>query len=119
MNMCQVHWDKLREAIRSRGLYRFVAPDGAVAARRAVDGAFDPLMNAGMAIFTHAMDKVGLHLMAPGGDGTPPCPLCFLKAQCPDTAHPKGECPYFETWIDRAADDQFEEAKQRGLVAAT
>lgn len=41
------------------------------------------------------------------------CPLCYAIEHCPCD---KADCPY-PTWIDRAADDQLEEARRLGLVS--
>lgn len=83
MNMCQQHWDRLREKIAERGLAHLIAPDGATAAaqladqfQRAADERdeatpvnFDPLMGAFMAIGANVMSLLGpsaLYLMTAG-----------------------------------------------------
>lgn len=70
MNMCQQHWDRLREKIGERGLSRLVAPDGETAAAQMADqfrrgdadptpANFDPLMSAFWAIGSNVMSKLG------------------------------------------------------------
>lgn len=125
MRMCQTHWDKLRGALRLRGLYDLVAKDGAQAARDLADGRPDPLMSAHNAIVGNALGLVGLAAMAPNDDGTERCPLCYLKqlslaspkCECGDLAcAPESRAERFEGWIDRAADDELQRvgAKRAG-----
>jgi hypothetical protein len=114
--MCQSHWDKLRDALKVRGLYGMVAQDGAQAARDLADGRPDPLMAAHNAIVGNALDTAGLAVMTPNDDGSERCPLCYLKAlslaapgcECSDpTCTPESRAERFERWIDCAADDQL------------
>jgi hypothetical protein len=108
MNICQPHWDRLKLAITSRGLADFIAKDGKEAVRQAVTQIedpttltlenFDPLMGANNLIFSAAMQRVGLALLAPDPEtGRPPCPIC----KC---AGPK----FDQSWIDGAADQAAE-----------
>lgn len=78
MNMCQDHWDRLREKITERGLAHLVAKDGATAAAQVADQLrrgddtptvtnFDPLMGAFWAIGSNVMNMLGpssLYLLA-------------------------------------------------------
>jgi hypothetical protein len=85
MNMCQEHWDRLREKINQRGLSHLIAPDGQTAAAQLADqfqrsaedrdestvANFDPLMGAFMAIGSNIMGLLGqsaLYLMSGGPD---------------------------------------------------
>lgn len=107
MNICQGHWDRLRELIEERDLGHLASQGGPVAAARLRDEVergertvanFDPLMAAFFAIGTNAMDYISraggspLYLMAPpgtpedpvelaGGEGRtwPRCGLCYLN----------------------------------------
>jgi hypothetical protein len=117
MKMCQPHWDKLRDAIKSRGLYGMVATDGAQAARDLGEGRPDPLMAAHNAIVGNALNRAGLAVVSPNEDGSERCPLCFLIAaaagcQCGDPAcTPEARAAQsarFEAWIELAADDELE-----------
>lgn len=87
MNICQAHWDRLREKIDERGLSHLIAPDSATAAAqtadqfdRAKDGEsvtpvnFDPLMGAFWAIGSNVMSLLGqsaLYLLGPNDQRDP------------------------------------------------
>lgn len=93
MNICQEHWDALRDKINSRGLQHLIAPSGIIAAEQAKDQFerarqdhdtatptnFDPLMWAFWAIGSNVMNIVSqsgnnpLYLLAP--PGTPEDPV--------------------------------------------
>lgn len=87
MNLCQSHWDRLREKIEAKDLMRFAAPDGKTATRMMVDQIergqlhtkdtvtkqnFDPLMGAFFAIGNNGMQFISqagvnpLYLMTEG-----------------------------------------------------
>ena len=116
MKMCKAHWDELREAIRARGIYDMVAPTGEEAARRiaaaangtATEKTFDPLMYAMMAIMGQGMRVAGIDIMMPKVDGGDHCPLCYLVENCKCG---KPECD-FRTWIEKAADESLEAARE-------
>jgi len=108
LRFCKAHWDELREKIRERGLYQFVAKDGAEAMQRMVEGGFDPLMSAHNRILENALSIGGLGLMV--GDL---CPLCELINQC-QCGQGDG-CP-FKAFTTKAADEQLEWAKEKGLL---
>jgi hypothetical protein len=135
MQFCTAHWNKLRAAIEQRGLTGLVATSGEQAAKQMVDQLeekkvtkqnFDPLMAAHNMIFSRAMDMVGLALMVDDEDGTPRCPICFVK-RAHDEQVPKCEEPgcLWNTqegvdayWIAGPADAVREEAVRLGLVAS-
>lgn len=109
MNMCQKHWDKLREAIDQRGLGKFVANNGEEAIEHTVRGLkgentivdFEPLMGSSMCLANLALKIGGLALMKPNEDDSMPCPVCFLQS--------------FD-YVSAAADGALQEARERGLV---
>jgi hypothetical protein len=110
MKMCQPHWDALRAAIDGRGLMRLVSGNGEVVAKK-LEGqligqdekdTFDPLMAANLAIFSNALKGGGLYLML--GDY---CPICESEQH---------GGPMAEWWINHAADDQLERARELGLT---
>lgn len=117
MRMCQEHWDKLKEALRERGLMGLVPQGGEAAAKLLSEGRPDPLMAAHNAIVGNAMDAFGIAIMMPNEDGSERCPLCYCKRQCFDNpcpgncgrpdCSPESNAAKFETWIERAADDQL------------
>src|ERR1044071_1245799 len=80
VRMCQSHWDKLREALKVRGLDGMVANDGAPPARDLAEGRPDPLMSAHNAIVANAMTRAWLAIMSNIDDGSERCPICFLMA---------------------------------------
>lgn len=111
MKMCPDHWERLRQAIKDRGLWHLVATGGEQAARNLKaeleDGpsiqTFDPLMAAHNAIAANAIGSpVGLELMF--GDH---CPICLPRdrhtEQCSGPPCPLTPAS-FEAWIDLAAD---------------
>lgn len=112
MKMCQRHWDLLKDAIKERGLYDLVAPDGKAAmtnmASEVQSGSkvtnFDPLMAAHNDIWGHAMDLAGLAVMSPNPDGSEKCPICYCAdlhaPECKDDPCPD---PRFDEWIGFAA----------------
>lgn len=131
MKFCQNHWDKLRAAIKARGLIEFVALDGKEAATQMIGELkgeaktrknFDPLMASHWAIANNAMDAAGRMGVNPLGmlmhDPEHPereCPICFLNWICaehdrqctnPDCKQQKGMT--FDHWIDCAADEMKE-----------
>lgn len=134
MKFCQSHWEKLRAAIKARGIWDLVAKDGVEALQQAkeeLDGKsknlenFDPLMSAHWAICNNAMatlSKIGsnpLSLLC--SDPEHPeweCPICylnFLSAEhdrtCTDPTCTKKKGQTFDEWIDKAADGAAQVAK--------
>lgn len=104
MRMCMDHWNKLRDAIRERGLYSLVADSGEKAASNLVnevkDGTsidnFDPLMRAHNGILAKCMEMAGpylLEMMQPKEDGTEHCPLCWHQAKHEELCTEEG-CTY-------------------------
>jgi hypothetical protein len=109
MRMCQAHWDRLRAAVKARGLWPLVARNGAEAMKRTVDelegtadkATYDPLMNCVWMIYGRATQQGGLYLFT--GDL---CPICEAVKHSKiggedgyrDTAHVE------EHWIDGPAD---------------
>lgn len=71
MKICAPHWEKLREAIKSRGLWPLVARNGQEAMQRTVDelegtedkATYDPLMNCVWMIYGKATEFGGLYLI--------------------------------------------------------
>jgi hypothetical protein len=114
MRFCQPHWDQLRDAVRSRGLYDFVASSGKEAVARmaaqfedASDGKpYDPLMAAHFMIVDRALELGGLYLMTQKEDGSEYCPLCEMEAHGGDPAQ----------WIDGATDFVLAEFQDKGWV---
>ena len=132
MKFCQPHWEKLREAIRVRGLYGLVAKSGEEAMARTVaeletasageaqrPSTFDPLMGAHWAIVNNVGDRVGiLTLMAPNEDGSERCPLCYIQTEHDKACHDPS-CGSFDRWVEYAADGALAEATKLGLVGSS
>ena len=125
MKFCQGHWDRLREAIETRGIADLIAPDGHVALEQMADQLnraeageepstpvnYDPLMAAHWAIINNVSEAGGpgclLHMIS-----TPDCcPLCFANEQHEAICTEPGCTFTFDDWIDRAADDQLAHVK--------
>lgn len=126
MKFCADHWTRLREKIDAAGLGSLVSEGGEAAARTMVRAAtegpsvdaFDPLMDAHMAIVANAVKLAGPMILADNDDGTPRCPVCFL-----DYAHRVGcEGPpctlprfgAFDYMLDRAVADAVDKWKELG-----
>ncbi len=109
MKICQQHWNELKTALDERGLTKFIAPDSKSVINEMVKELkhepvkFEPLLAANFAIWRNAIDGGGLYLMY--GDL---CPLCELEAHTTVQA---------SNWINHAADDQYNKAKELGLIS--
>lgn len=122
MKICEKHWSELRAAIDERGLSKLVAPNGEVAARRAVAELsecvtkenFDPLLFAHNGIVRGAIAAAGLAVMLNNEDGTERCPICFCIEHC---LCDLGEGCHFKHWIESAANVTAERAAELDLVA--
>jgi hypothetical protein len=135
MRFCQAHWEKMREAVRERGLEAYVASGEEEAARRTTTAlldpdneraAFDPLLEAHWAIVNNLMQMTPLGLSLMMGDG---CPLCEANTarhealpngcgqpDCPDPVTCAGSS-FYDWMIARAADDMVEKAQRLFGVA--
>lgn len=121
MKICDAHWTELRKAIDDRGLTRFIAKDGEIAAKNMsaqIQGTdteenFDPLMSAVFAIWGNSLEAFGLDIMKQDA----PCPLCVLDKhvkECTDEG-----CTMKQSgsdWIRFAADGQMDVATELGLL---
>lgn len=134
MKFCQHHWDALKQAIKSRGLFDLVARDGHEALEQAVGELkgepktlknFDPLMSAHWQIVNNAMETLGaiganpLALMASDPDHPEcECPICYLNylseehdRTCTEPTCTKKKGLRFDDWIQKAADGALEYSK--------
>ena len=111
MKFCMPHWEGLKTAIRSRGLFDLVSNSQEEAIGKLKDelqtgeaGArnFDPLLSAHNAIVGAALKDAGLAIFI--GDR---CPLCECDKQQAGLAL---------NWINGSADDALATARQFGLV---
>lgn len=124
MKFCEAHWDRLREAIKARGLDGLVAKDGYEAAAKTkaeLEGgpsksSFDPLLGAHNAILSNTLRVAGLVILGADEKGEHYCPICYLTQNC--SCGLGAECHFFG-WIERAADDARENAISLGLVGST
>lgn len=110
MKFCNPHWEELREAIKSKGMWDLVSRNGEEAVKRLSDEdkkpeSFDPLMSAHNMILGNALKAGGLYLLQ--GDY---CPLCEL-----DKNNDKmGE--HSKDWIEGATNGCLEHCRELGLV---
>jgi hypothetical protein len=114
MKMCTDHWTKLRAAIDERGLTKFISGDGAKLVEKMTtelsggggSETFDPLANATWAIYSNALKMAGLYLMGRDENGNPYCPICESKLGGFDE----------NWWLDNAANEQLDKARNLGLL---
>lgn len=119
--MCQPHWEKIRAAIKERGLDHLGASSGLEAierlndelAGRATPDTYDPLMNANNMIWSRALEMGGLYLMGQKEDGSQYCPLCEVDANSP--AREDGR-PEAEHWIEGCTNSVLNHCRDLGLV---
>lgn len=118
MQMCQPHWEQMKQAVKDRGMWHLVARDG----KEAVDAAvrqlegeenasdWDPLMAMNWNFFSAALEYGGLGVMGEDENGNQYCPLCLAKNH--------GEVPEMDKmWVDGCADAMLGHAREAGLVA--
>lgn len=116
MQFCMPHWERLKDAVRDRGMYHLVAKSGEEAHEAAVKQVqgddssehWDPLASATWMIYGRFTEEVGLDAMV--GDK---CPLCecregFKAAQGIENGD--------QIWIDGCTDSLLQEARDRKLV---
>lgn len=112
MKICTPHWERLRAALKERGLDHLGAKTGEAAAAnmvtelegRSAENDFDPLMAANNMIWTQGLKVCGLALMANNEDGSEKCPICeSAKA-------------FEQDWITGPSDAVLGIAKEKGLV---
>jgi hypothetical protein len=121
MKICKPHWDKLRTALRERGIDHLGAKSGKEAADDAVtelqggDPEYDPTMACNNMIWSQGLKMGGLYLMSQKEDGSEYCPICEAIAHMqPPSGMTKEEQE--RSWIDGPADAALAESRRRGLV---
>ena len=113
MRICQTHWDKLRAALKERGLDHLGAKSGKEAVDDAVtqlsggDTDYDPTMACFYMISSKGLEIGGLYMMGTDEQGNERCPIC----EC--VAHGAGDENF---WINGPADAALAEARSRKLV---
>lgn len=124
MQICQTHWDMLRQAMEDRGLAHLI---GAESAKAQIEGELDgvpaderprdPLMSANFSIMGNAMQMGGLYMMM--GDY---CPICEVVKHTagvwknPQTDEVMDATQVERWWIDGPADAELQAARERGSV---
>lgn len=115
--MCADHWLKLREGVKSRGLWHLVAKSGEDAHARLleeIDGTakvegYDPLMAANIMITGEALKQGGLTLLVQDENGKERCPLCEVDK------NGKGQTNA-DSWINGCLDSVLEYCRDNGLT---
>lgn len=115
LEMCSLHWDKCKEAIRQRGLWHLVSIDGEEVMEKLKDriengeesqrSSYDPLVDLNIMLTSEALRCGGLYLMSPEEDF---CPLCEAEKHTEDSE-------MGQIWIDGASDAIFDYCKEKGL----
>lgn len=121
MKICQPHWNKLRAAIKDRGIDHLGAKSGKEAVEDALtelrggEQDFDPAMACNNMIWSQGLKMGGLYLMGTKDDGSEYCPICeALDKMSPPPGSTREDCERW--WIDGPADAALEECRRRGLV---
>lgn len=116
--MCQPHWDRLRQAVETRGLGHLIASNDREAHARVVADLkgegdpvadFDPLMTAHNMIWSRALNNFGLGIM---GDY---CPACELVKQWPEPPAGHRYATNELYFIDGPADAVLDMAREAGI----
>lgn len=97
MKMCDEHYEKLKEAVRVKGMWHLVSKSGAEAVRRINSPVFDPLLDCCLRIYTNAVRSAGLYILEFDKEGGEYCPLCELDKY--------GKEQNSDDWINQATDD--------------
>ncbi len=120
MKFCNSHWKKLRQAVRDKGLWPFVANSSKELEERVkeeLDGKVvipDPLMTAHTMILGRALEAGGLYLMTTPPEGGNYCPLCELDKHT-KTPPPGGGIPS-DWWIKGSTDQLQKDYKKQGWL---
>lgn len=121
MRMCAPHWEKLRAAIKARGIDHIGAKNSVeahanmVAELEGQSSNYDPLMSCHWMITNQALRMGGLYLMTQKEDGSEYCPICeALLHMTPSEGTTKEQQE--KSWIDGPADAALEECRKLGLV---
>jgi hypothetical protein len=119
MKICTNHWTELKTAIDERGLSGFIAKNGEEAIKVLTASlseskldAFDPLIQANIAIWGNALEAFGQDILKPDA----PCPLCALDNHAKECKDASCQNETGADWIRFAADEQLENARQMGLL---
>lgn len=124
MKICDNHWAKLTEAIKSRGLWHLVTKEGKAAfdsiagqLQGQPEEGYDPLMACNFMIWGRAIDVGGLYLMT--GDLCPVCEAMVHTAKFPKEGEtePVGEAWVESHWIDGPADAALAHCRELGLTS--
>lgn len=130
MQMCQDHWDKLKQAIKDRGLDHLGAKNAQEIIQDAKDQiagketGFDPLMACNWMIHSKALEVGGMQLLFPNEDGSLKCSICEAIKHRHDSYSQQELAAYGEVtlemvekfWIDGPADSVLERCRELGLV---
>ena len=107
MNWCKPHWDRLREAIKLRGLAHLGAQTTTELAENlekefnGKSAEFDPLTGCFWAINYRMLQDVGFYAMGR-------CPLCILVED--------GQPELVDNWVNGSTDQALDYARENGLV---
>lgn len=113
MRFCKDHWDKLRTAIKNRGLDHLGAKTteqlhaDMVDQLRGSQTDYDPLMDCYWMISNRAIEMGGLYMMTVKENGEHYCPVC-------EAIEKGGQTEQY--WIDGPADAALKHAQKKGLV---
>jgi hypothetical protein len=109
MNWCQPHYDKLKDAVKARGLWSLVG-NGSEDLETAISGKrFDPLLGSWARINQQMLESPGFR--RPDKDTRQrilQCPCCILVED--------GQPELVDRWIDGCTDEALQYAVREGLV---
>jgi hypothetical protein len=120
MRICQDHWDKLRGALKERGIDHLGAQSGVELMeniKTTFDGGqpnYDPLIDCNNMIWSRGLEMGGLYLMNTKEDGSSYCPICEAIVYQPSYTREDHE----RYWIDGPADAALAHCRMLGLIPA-
>lgn len=120
MKICKIHWQMMQDAVKAKGMWALVAPNGKVAADRMVEELetgqsdpkqFDPLMSMHWHFSNEALRAGGLYLMSECDNqenDNQYCPVCEF------VTHSKGFDA--KSRIEQVADDMASWCREEKLI---
>ena len=123
MQICDKHWQMVRNKIDEHGMAHLVCQSAEAAndvIRDAVDNGgtfqrYDPLLACNIMLIEAAVQCGGLGLLAIQSDGSVVCPVCEAMKHCGENESPES---MEEEWTEGPVLRALDQCRERGLVPA-